>query len=80
METSKENISGQPYHSPLRGRFLSGVGIKCGVSLSTLSVPICRLLAREGISADQLTRDLKSFELKVQSLSLKQMYAPTIYG
>lgn len=45
-----------------------------------LSVHICRLLAREGISADQLTRDLKSFELKVQSLSLKQMYAPTIYG
>lgn len=44
-----------------------------------LSVPICRLLAREGISADQLTRDLKSFELKVQSLSLKQMYLP-IFG
>lgn len=26
----------------------------------------CRLLAREGISADQLTRDLKQFELKVE--------------
>jgi hypothetical protein len=26
---------------------------------------LCRLLAREGINAEQLTRDLKSFELKV---------------
>ena len=25
----------------------------------------CRLLAREGINAEQLARDLKSFELKV---------------
>jgi hypothetical protein len=33
------------------------------------SVAYRRLLAREGISADQLTRDLKSFELKVRVCS-----------
>ena len=31
---------------------------------------IYRLLAREGINAEELTRDLKSFELKVISLSV----------
>lgn len=37
-----------------------------------LSVAYCRLLAREGISADQLTRDLKSFELKVRFFSTRR--------
>lgn len=36
-----------------------------------------RLLAREGINAEQLARDLKSFELKVSFLKL--MHAMIFY-
>lgn len=35
------------------------------ILLSLLFLGHCRLLAREGINAEQLARDLKSFELKV---------------
>ena len=37
--------------------------LPCGIYIDCLCC-ILRLLAREGINAEQLTRDLKSFELK----------------
>ena len=37
-------------------------------------LPAIRLLAREGINAEQLARDLKSFELKVKEIKLLLMY------
>lgn len=38
------------------------------------TVCIYRLLAREGLNAEQLARDLKSFELKVRSMLKSMMH------
>lgn len=50
----------------LRFRAVLNVRLTLGSIYGHLSISKhCRLLAREGLNAEQLARDLKSFELKV---------------
>lgn len=45
-----------------------------GFDVINFIVCIYRLLAREGLNAEQLARDLKSFELKVRSMLNPMMH------
>lgn len=59
---------GEARSAVLRVGFVGGrrlLGVYGG--LRVLGFAFCRLLAREGINAEQLARDLKSFELKVMA-------------
>lgn len=54
------------------------IHLPCGIYKNGLCC-VLRLLAREGINAEQLTRDLKSFELKVSIIFHIFIYANSAF-